>query len=184
MPFHFQKLSIPGVVLIEPEVFNDSRGFFMEIYKTTDFEKFGINKSFVQVDHSHSRKNVLRGLHYQKNPMAQGKLVGVIHGEIFDVVVDMRVGSSTYGKWLGVTLDDKKKQTLYIPEGFAHGFCVLSETVDVIYHCTQIYDRNYQRGVLWSDPEISVSWPIESPILSDKDKGYPPLNQVDNNFSV
>lgn len=182
MSFKFKKLDIPGLVLIEAEVFSDSRGFFLETYRKNDFTKAGIYKTFTQVDHSRSKKNVLRGLHYQKSPMAQEKLVDVINGEIFDVVVDIRKNSPTYGKWFGINLGGKKRQMLYIPEGLAHGFCVLSETVDIIYYCTQVYAPEYQKGILWNDPEINIGWPVKRPNMSDKDKKMPLLSQADNNF--
>ncbi|MCK5083938.1 MAG: dTDP-4-dehydrorhamnose 3,5-epimerase [Candidatus Omnitrophica bacterium] len=182
MPFKFKKLEIPGLVLVEPEIYGDDRGYFLELYRKNEFEKAGITKPFVQVDHSKSKKNVVRGLHYQKDPMAQAKMVDVIEGSIFDVVVDIRKGSPSFGKWLGVILGGAQRQLLYIPEGFAHGFCVVSETAHIIYYCTQIYMPEYQRGILWNDPEMSISWPVEDPVLSDKDKKMPPLSQADNTF--
>ena len=162
-----------GLMLVEADVFCDDRGFFLETYKKSEFEKNGINKPFIQVDHSRSKKNVLRGLHYQLDPMAQEKMVDVIDGEIFDVVVDMRKNSATYGKWMGLNLGGQKRQMLYIPGGFAHGFCVLSKSADIIYYCTQVYSPEKQRGVLWNDPVLNVAWPVKRPIVSVKDKGLP-----------
>lgn len=136
MPFRFQRLEIPEVILVEPVLFCDERGFFMETYKFSDFSAFGIKERFVQDNHSRSIKGVLRGLHYQNPPRAQGKLVRVIRGEVFDVAVDIRKGSPTYGRWVGVVLSEENKLMLYVPPGFAHGFCVLSEVTEVVYKCT------------------------------------------------
>ena len=182
MAFCFTKLEIPEIIYIESDIHSDRRGCFSEMYKYPEFQKNGIDKTFIQMNQSKSLKGVLRGLHYQKNPMAQGKMVSVVDGEIFNAVVDIRKGSTTYGKWIGVTLNDEKKQMMYIPEGFAHGFCVLSETAQVIYYCTEIYASQYVCGILWSDPELSISWPIKNPILSDQDAELPLLNRADNNF--
>ncbi|ODS36263.1 MAG: dTDP-4-dehydrorhamnose 3,5-epimerase [Candidatus Altiarchaeales archaeon WOR_SM1_86-2] len=182
MPFKFKRLEIPEVVLIAPKVFEDDRGFFMETYRKSDFAKFGINKDFVQENHSSSTKNTLRGLHYQKEPMAQGKLVRVIRGEIFDVGVDIRKGSPTYGKYISEILSEKNKLMLYIPEGFAHGFCVLSDVADVIYLTTEVYTPEYDRGIIWNDEDLAVEWPMEKPILSEKDLKQPGLKDADINF--
>ncbi len=143
MPFDFRSLKIPGLISIEPTVFEDGRGFFMETYKMVDFVSFGIRANFVQENHSHSSKGVLRGLHYQNPPFAQGKLVRVVRGEIFDVAIDIRRGSPTYGEWIGVFLSEDNNKMLYIPEGFAHGFCVLSEIADVIYKTTNVYSPHF-----------------------------------------
>ena len=183
MPFHSQRLDIPDVIHIQPKIFPDSRGFFLEVFKITDFKEYGIRKPFVQVNHSRSERGVLRGLHYQMDPKAQGKLVSVIEGAVFDVAVDLRAGSPSYGRWVGETLDADKKNMLYVPEGFAHGFCVLSEFAQVIYYCTEVYAPEYERGVLWSDPELKIAWPVEDPVLSDKDSRLPPLGRADNTFS-
>jgi len=183
MAFQFENLDVEGIVHIEPDICGDQRGFLAEIYKYPEFKKQGIEKSFVQVIYSKSTKGTLRGLHYQKDPMAQGKLVSVVEGEIFDVGVDLREGSPTYGKWVGLTLNAEKKNMLYIPEGFAHGFCILSETAQLIYYCTQVYSPEHERGIIWNDKELDIAWPIENPILSDRDKDFQLLNQTDNNFS-
>ncbi len=169
--------SLPGVVLIEPEVFEDDRGFFMETYHMNKYGEVGIDQPFVQDNHSHSRRFTLRGLHYQfKHP--QAKLVYVISGEIFDVAVDIRRGSPTFGRWTATVLSASNRRQLFVPTGFAHGFCVLSETADVIYKCTDLYAPGDEYGILWSDPSIAVAWPIKTPVLSDKDSKNPKLKEV------
>ncbi len=182
MPFDFSRLEIPGLILIIPQVFDDGRGFFLEIYKHTDFAAVGIHEHFVQDNYSRSTRGSLRGLHYQKKPKAQGKLVGCLRGTIFDVAVDIRNGSPHYGKWAGVELSEKNRQLLYVPPGFAHGFQVLSESADVMYKCTQEYSPADDRGIIWNDPDIHISWPVNDPILSSKDKTHPILKNADNNF--
>jgi len=168
MSLQFTEKPIPGVLLIEPHVFKDDRGFFMETYHREKYGEAGMGNIFVQDNHSHSRQWTLRGLHYQlRNP--QAKLVYVISGKILDVAVDIRHGSPTFGRWTGTLLTGENKRQLYIPEGFAHGFCVLSETADVIYKCTDLYTPGDEYGVIWSDPTIDIVWPIENPILSEKD---------------
>jgi len=183
LPFNFKKLDIPDVILIEPQIFNDERGFFAETYKYPDFKQFGIDKRIVQVNHSSSKKGVLRGLHFQKNPMAQGKFVITVVGEVFDVAVDIRKDSPYYGKWISKVLSSENRRMLYIPEGFAHGFCVLSDTAEVIYYCTNVYSSECDRGIVWNDPQLDIAWPIEKPILSKKDANLPILDKVDNNFA-
>ena len=182
MPFKFQRLDMPDVILIEPTVFVDKRGFFMESYKYSEFAKFGIKEKFVQDNHSRSTRGVLRGLHYQKAPKAQAKLVRVTRGEVFDVAVDIRRGSPTYGRWVGVLLSEENKKMLYVPVGFAHGFCVLSEEAEVLYKTTEEYAPEYERGIIWNDPDIGIKWPIEEPILSPKDAALPRLKDADNDF--
>ncbi len=182
MPFEFKKLKIPEVILIEPKVFKDKRGFFMETYKITDFANFGIKENFVQENHSFSFKGILRGLHYQHPPFAQGKLVRVVKGEIFDVAVDIRKGSPTYGKWVAEILSEENKKALYIPVGFAHGFCVLSEVAEVIYKVTNLYSPESEAGVFWNDETLNIEWPIREPILSEKDKKWPTLSKADIRF--
>ncbi|MGC9019580.1 MAG: dTDP-4-dehydrorhamnose 3,5-epimerase, partial [Candidatus Bipolaricaulaceae bacterium] len=167
----------------EPAVFSDERGFFMETYKYSEFAAFGIRERFVQDNHSRSAKGVLRGLHYQNPPKAQGKLVRVIVGEIFDVAVDIRKGSPTYGKWVGVRLSAENKRILYIPPGFAHGFCVLSDMAEVVYKVTEEYSPVHEAGIIWNDPEIGIEWPVERPIISPKDAKWPPLREAVNDFS-
>jgi dTDP-4-dehydrorhamnose 3,5-epimerase len=181
MPFTFTRLAIPEVLLVTPRVFDDDRGFFLETYRQTDFMEMGV-PPFVQSNHSHSARGVLRGLHYQKPPLAQGKLVTVIAGEVFDVAVDIRRGSPTYGQWVGETLSAANHRLLYIPPGFAHGFCVLSDEADIFYQVTAEYSHPHDRGVLWNDPDIGVAWPIAAPLLSTKDSRQPRLQDADNDF--
>ncbi len=182
MPFNFKKLDISEVILVEPKVFPDERGFFLESFKESIFTENGINTRFVQDNYSHSIKGVLRGFHYQKNPKAQAKLVTTIKGEIFDVAVDIRKSSPTYGKWVGEILSDQNHKLLYVPEGFAHGFCVLSDEADVFYKVNQEFSAENDRGMLWNDPTVGVKWPIENPIISKKDQQQPVLEKTDNNF--
>lgn len=180
--FDFQRLEIPEVVLIEPTAFKDDRGFFMETYKRSEFAAFGIEERFVQDNHSKSTKGVLRGLHYQKNPKAQGKLVRVVEGEVFDVAVDIRKNSSTYGKWVGAVLSAQNRKMLYIPPDFAHGFCVLSDTAEVVYKATDEYAPQLERGIVWNDPDLGINWPTEQPIISSKDADLPLFKVADNPF--
>ncbi|MCK4825953.1 dTDP-4-dehydrorhamnose 3,5-epimerase [bacterium] len=182
MPFNFRRLEIPDVILIEPKIFEDDRGFSAEVYKFSDFKQWGINKCFYQVNYSRSQKGVLRGLHYQLNPMAQGKMVRAVAGEIFDVAVDIRKGSPYYGKWVGSVLSSESKQMLYVPEGFVHGFCVISEIAEIIYYCTNEYAPEYGRGIIWNDSQLQIEWPVTQPILSIKDSQCPALEKAENNF--
>ena len=182
MPFTFKKLSIPEVVLVEPRIFEDERGFFMENYKYSEFADFGIKDKFVQDNHSKSARNVLRGLHFQTLPKAQAKLVRCIKGEIFDVAVDIRKGSPTYGKWVGEILSEENKKELFIPVGFAHGFCVLSDEAEIIYKSSDEYFPENERAIAWNDPTINISWPTKSPIVSEKDAGNGLLGEVEDNF--
>ncbi len=182
MPFEFINLNIPDVILVKPKVFRDERGFFMETYKSSDFIKAGITQQFVQDNHSKSTKGTLRGLHYQLNPKAQAKLVRCASGEIFDVAVDIRKGSPTFGKWAGAKLSAENKEMLFIPEGFAHGFLVLSDTAEVLYKAGNIYSPEHDAGILWNDPEIAIDWDIDNPILSEKDQNHPLLKNSRNNF--
>jgi dTDP-4-dehydrorhamnose 3,5-epimerase len=177
MPIKVTKQSLPGVLLIEPQVFDDDRGFFLETYHRKKYAEWGIEGVFVQDNHSNSRKGTLRGLHYQlQHP--QAKLIYVVSGEIFDVAVDIRRGSPTFGQWTGTILSGENKYQLYVPEGFAHGFCVLSETVHVMYKCTDLYAPGDEYGILWSDPTINIVWPIENPILSKKDSQNPKVREI------
>jgi len=169
--------SLPGVILFEPRRYEDNRGFFMELYKKKSYYNSGLEANFVQDNYSHSRKNVIRGLHYQlKNP--QGKLVFVLNGEILDVCVDIRYGSPYFGKFMGLKLSSDNRRQLYIPKGFAHGFCVLSETADVIYKCTDYYAPDDEYGINWSDPNICINWPISDPDVSKKDDSYKYLCEI------
>lgn len=172
---------MPGVLVIEPKVFGDGRGFFLETFQEERYREAGITKRFVQDNQSHSIKGVLRGLHYQyRNP--QAKLVWTNEGEIFDVVVDIRKGSKTFGKWFGIVLSGDDHLQLYIPEGFAHGFCVISDEADFSYKCTDYYNPKAEYGVRWDDPQIGINWPLQNAILSKKDRGYPLLANVPENL--
>lgn len=182
MPFKFKRLEIPDVILVEAQAFSDERGFFMEGFKESVFDANGIKTKFVQDNFSHSSKGVLRGLHYQKNPKAQAKLVMAINGEIFDVAVDIRKDSPTCGKWVGEVLSNKNHKLLYVPEGFAHGFCVLSDTADVLYKVNSEYSPEHERGIIWNDPKLAVKWPTNNPIVIKKDLQLPTLKNADNNF--
>ena len=158
MAFQFEETRIPGVYIIHPQVFGDSRGYFMETYKKEQFAEQGIDVEFVQDNESSSTKGVLRGLHFQKTH-TQGKLVRVTYGEVFDVAVDVRPGSETFGQWVGVTLSAEKKNIFWVPSGFAHGFLVLSDTAEFVYKCTDIYDPSGEGGIPWNDETIGVEWP-------------------------
>ena len=173
-----QKTPLPGLLEIIPKIFTDARGYFMETYRQNAFEEIGVPRNFVQDNQSGSFKGVLRGLHFQiKKP--QAKLVRVISGKVFDVAVDLRPGSDTYGKWHGVTLCSQLKNMLYIPEGFAHGFLTLSDTAELSYKCSDFYDPGDEGGILWNDPFIGIKWPDTgiAPILSEKDLTYSPIHE-------
>jgi len=179
VPFEFEKLEIDGVILVKPKVFGDNRGFFMESYKKSEFVQNGIDVEFVQDNHSKSTKGVLRGLHYQAKPYGQAKLMRCLKGKIFDVVVDLRKESKSFGKWLRVELSDENNYMLFIPEGFAHGFVVLSEEAELLYKTNREFSLQHDRGVLWCDKEIGVDWSIDfEPILSEKDKVQPHLSEI------
>jgi len=182
MPFEFVPLEIPGLKLVKPQVFGDDRGFFLELYKYSDFSKAGIGEHLVQDNYSWSTKGTLRGLHYQKNPKAQGKLVSCIKGRIYDVAVDIRKGSPYYEKWSGVELTEENKHLLYVPPGFAHGFQVTSETAEVMYKCTEEYSPAEDRGIIWNDPDLLIAWPLPDALLSEKDRIHPRLRDADHNF--
>jgi len=173
----FTPTSLPEVILIEPDVYRDPRGFFLETYHQRKYAENGIGGPLVQDNHSFSHRGALRGLHAQKN-RPQGKLVRAVEGEMFDVAVDIRRGSPNFGRWVGVVLSGENFCQLWIPPGFAHGFCVLSETVHVEYKCTDFYDPQDELAVAWNDPEIGVAWPIAEPVLSAKDRAAPRLGQV------
>ncbi len=183
MPFEFKQLELQGPVLVCPKIFGDVRGFFLEYYKQADFVLNGIPEPFVQDNYSRSSHGVLRGLHYQRYPRAQGKLVMCMRGRIFDVAVDIRKNSPHYGKWVGMELSEENRFMLYVPPGFAHGFQVLSESADIMYKCTDEYSPADERGVIWNDSDINVAWPIAHPVLSDKDKLLPVLKDAENNFT-
>ena len=179
MPFEFKRLEISDVILVIPKVFKDDRGFFMEGYKKSEFYENGISVDFNQDNHSKSTRGVLRGLHYQASPKGQAKLVRCIRGEIFDVAVDIRKNSPTFGQWVGEKLTEENKHMLYIPEGFAHGFAVLSDEAELLYKASNEFSKEHDRGVLWNDPDIGVDWGIDfEPILSEKDKIQPRLKDI------
>lgn len=177
MPFCFESLAIPGVVVVKPQVFPDERGFFMETYKYPEFAAGGITEQFVQENHSFSRKGVIRGLHYQEGESAQGKLVQVIAGEIYDVVVDIQEDSPTYGEWTGVHLSSENKLMVYVPPTFAHGFCVVSAEAYVVYKVTREYAPDCEGGIRWNDPDLAIDWPVEEAevSVSPRDNRWPGL---------
>ena len=182
MPFRFTGLDLPGVVLIEPKIFPDERGFFLETYKHSEFTSNGIEEPFVQENHSYSLRGTLRGLHYQKNPKAQSKVVRVVVGSIFDVVVDIRRGSPRYGHWIGVHLSAENQKMLYVPTGFAHGAYVVSDEAALLYLVSSEYAPECEAGVIWNDPALGVQWPEDKPTLSSRDQMWPVLANADNNF--
>ena len=169
--------SLDGVLILEPMVFDDDRGYFMELYHKSKFEDLGIPTNFKQDNLSFSRKGALRGLHFQ-NPNGQVKLVQVIEGEVFDVVVDIRRSSPSFGKWYGIYLSDKNKRQLFIPKGFAHGFCVVSDVALFLYKCSELYAPECEGGILWADPDLGIEWPMKYPIMSQKDAVYPRLRDI------
>ena len=178
--FNFIKTEIEDLYVIEPTVFGDHRGYFMETYNQKEFEEASLDMIFVQDNESRSKKGVLRGLHFQKTK-PQGKLVRVIEGEVFDVAVDLRRSSKTFGQWYGVLLTAENKKQFYVPEGFAHGFVVLSETATFVYKCTQLYDPTDEGGLMWNDPEIGIDWPLPKEmevLLSEKDQKNPSLKDL------
>ncbi|MFC2170724.1 dTDP-4-dehydrorhamnose 3,5-epimerase [Calditrichota bacterium] len=174
----FTETTIKGMFIIEPDVFLDERGFFIETYHLQRFREHGVKLPFVQDNHSRSAKGILRGLHYQLNH-PQGKLVRVTNGEVFDVGVDIRKGSPTFGKWFGQIISEENKLMMYFPPGLAHGFCVLSEYADFIYKCTDFYRPEDEKGLIWNEPEIGIEWPITDPILSKRDEANPSLGKID-----
>lgn len=179
MPFEFEKQKIKDVILVKPKVFGDSRGFFMESYKKSDFFENGIDVEFNQDNHSKSTKGVLRGLHYQAKPYGQAKLVRCSKGRIYDVAVDIRPNSDTFGEYVKVELSEDNKQMLFIPEGFAHGFVALSDEVELLYKASGEYNPQADRGVLWNDKQINIDWNIDfEPLLSDKDRVQPKLCDI------
>lgn len=179
MPFTFTSLTIPDIVLIEPNVFPDERGYFMESFKASDFKKANLPTHFIQDNFSFSKKDVIRGLHYQKNPKAQGKLVSVLKGGVWDVAVDIRRESQTFLKWVATELNNHNHAMLYIPPGFAHGFISLTEDVHLLYKCTNEYDPQADAGIRWNDPDIAIAWPVANPILSPKDRALPLLSAAE-----
>jgi len=180
LPFTFKKLEIEGVVLIKPKVFSDERGFMMETYKYPDFKNSGINATFVQDNRSKSvKKGIIRGLHYQKAPHAQAKLIMVVRGSILDVALDIRKTSPTFGKWVSAELSANNRKMLFMPEGFAHGFCTLEDNTEVHYKSSSVFAPEYTRGIAWNAGDLNISWPIKEPILSRQDSNLPNLKDAD-----
>lgn len=183
MPFEFKPLDAPGLVLVEPKVFPDQRGWFLEMYKQSEFAKAGIPATFVQDNYARSvGRAAIRGLHYQKEPAAQGKLIRVVVGEIFDVVVDIRKGSPAFGRWTAVTLSEENKKMLWVPPGFAHGYCATTDVCEIVYKLTHEYSPAHERGIRWDDPQLAIPWPVTDPVLSPKDAKAPLFRDADNDF--
>ncbi len=180
MPFKITKTPLEGLLIIEPQKFGDSRGFFMESYKKSDFIEVGITEEFIQDNHSSSQKGVLRGIHFQKEPMAQAKLVRVTRGAVWDVAVDFRKNSPTYGQWYGATLSEENNRMLYIPTGFGHGFLTLEEDTHFLYKCSNEYSHKDEGGIIWSDPTIDIKWPQvdREYTISEKDTTLPTLKEL------
>ena len=174
--------NLPGVLLVEPRVWTDERGFFFESYNRRDFREAGIDVEFVQDNQSRSRRDTIRGLHYQEPPHAQDKLVRTVTGKVYDVVVDLRLDSPAYGQWQAFTLSAANHLMLFVPSGFAHGFCVLSESADVLYKCSALYAAEASRGLRWDDETLAIDWPVESPILSDQDWRHPAFLDLHSPF--
>lgn len=182
MAFNFKKLAIADVIAVKPEKIEDERGFFSELFKESSFNEAGLDIQIKQINLSKSSKGVLRGLHYQLNPYAQGKIVRVVSGKIFDVAVDLRSSSPDFGKWVGVELDSQDISMVFIPEGFAHGFEVLSEIAEFEYFCTGLYNPQHERGIVYNDPSLDIKWKTENPIVSKKDAAYPLFKYAEYNF--
>ncbi len=170
--------ALPDVLLIEPAVFHDARGFFLEAYRADRYRAAGITETFVQTNQSRSRQGTLRGLHWQTSPRPQAKLIRVVYGEVFDVAVDIRRESPTFGQWVGVRVSAENFRQLYIPVGFAHGFCVISEFAELEYQCSDFYDPASERGVMWNDPGLGIDWPVTDPVISDRDRQHPRLRDL------
>jgi dTDP-4-dehydrorhamnose 3,5-epimerase len=175
VPFTFRRQEIPEIIVIEPHVLGDARGFFLETYKRSEFAAAGIDEVFVQENHSSSERGVLRGLHYQKAPYAQSKLIRVLVGEIFDVAVDLRPDSPTSGQWVGVKVSSANRSMIYVPHWCAHGFCVVSDRAEVVYLTTTEYAPAHESGIMWNDPKLAIDWPVTSPVLSERDRKWPPF---------
>ncbi|MCB4757327.1 MAG: dTDP-4-dehydrorhamnose 3,5-epimerase [Elusimicrobia bacterium] len=175
--------SLPGVTVMEPRLFKDDRGFFFEVFHARKYQKEGLHFVLVQLNHSRSQKGILRGLHYQLE-RPQAKLVRVLQGEIFDVAVDIRVGSPAFGRWEGVLLSSDNNKILHIPGGFAHGFCVLSAEAEVEYACNDFYDPKDERTLRWDDPQVKIEWPLKNPLLSPKDASAPTLRELEGQLPV
>ncbi|TKJ33972.1 MAG: dTDP-4-dehydrorhamnose 3,5-epimerase [Planctomycetes bacterium B3_Pla] len=172
-----KETKLPGVLVLEPDVFSDERGFFLETWNAARYGDIGIHGTFVQDNVSFSRKDILRGLHFQY-PQSQGKLIQVLSGEVLDVAVDIRAGSPTFGQWVGEVLSETNHKQMYVPPGFAHGYCVTSQTALFSYKCTDFYNSATENGIVWNDPDIGIDWPVAEPILSSKDAGYTRLKDL------
>jgi dTDP-4-dehydrorhamnose 3,5-epimerase len=175
---------LPEVLEIEPVVHHDPRGFFLEAYHAERYRQAGIDVTFVQANHSRSVRGTLRGLHWQDPPHAQAKLIRVIVGEVFDVAVDIRPWSPAFGQWVGVRVSAANFRQLFVPAGFAHGFCVLSDVAELEYQCSDVYDAGAERGLLWNDPDLAIDWPITSPLLSERDRQHPTLALLKSRLGV
>ena len=182
MPFQFEQTKLPGVVVITPRVFEDYRGSFLEVYQRSEFEAAGISVDFVQENQSRSIECTLRGLHFQNEPAAQAKLIRVNRGEVFDVSVDIRRDSPTFGQWVGLHLSEKNGMMLFLPRWCAHGFCVLSDEAEILYKVTAEYAPELEGGVLWNDPDLGIDWPIRDPTLSERDRKWPLLRELESSF--
>lgn len=182
MPFTFHETPLHGVVLIESRIFPDERGYFREGFKASEFAAAGLPVAFPQDNTSRSRRDVIRGLHFQTDPRAQGKLVSVTNGAVLDVAVDLRHGSPSFGQWYAAELSDDNGRLLWIPAGFAHGFSVLSEFADLVYKCTDEFSAASDGGIAWNDPQFAVDWRVENPIVSDKDASLPSFAEQDPGF--
>lgn len=178
MPFNFKPGALPGLVIIEPRLFPDERGFFLESYKESEFARAGITACFVQDNHSRSSRGVLRGLHFQRSPHAQAKLVRVTRGVAWDVAVDLREGSPTFGNWAAVELSEANRMMYYIPAGFAHGFVSLADGTELLYKCDAEYDASSDGGLRWNDPDIAIDWPVKEVLVSPKDAALPMLKNL------
>lgn len=174
------KTKLPGAMILEPVVYPDERGYFQEIWNKERYNELGLPWAFVQDNVSFSKKNVLRGLHFQYS-QPQGKLIQVLSGEVFDVAVDVRVNSPSFGQWVGIELSQHNHKQFYIPRGFAHGFCVLSDSAIFLYKCTDFFNASTEIGIIWNDPDIGIDWPIDNPVLSNKDAELPTLNNINKN---
>jgi len=179
----FTQTKLEGVWLVKPQVFQDERGFFLESYSQKKFQEQGIEANFVQDNHSKSvKKGVLRGLHFQNPPFAQAKLVRVVKGSVYDVVLDLRKNSPTFGQWEGFTLSAENFNMLYIPKGFAHGFCTLEDNTEFLYKTDEFYAPESEGGIVWNDPDLKIDWPVENPILNERDKKWPTLKEFNSPF--
>jgi dTDP-4-dehydrorhamnose 3,5-epimerase len=179
MSFEFIRKEIGDIILIKPKVFKDERGYFFETYRESDYKDFGIQEKFIQFNHSHSIEGVLRGLHYQLPPSSQGKLIRCVRGQIFDVSVDIRKGSETFGKWVSLILSEQNRYICYIPPGFAHGYFTMSDKADVLYSVTAVYSPESERGIVWNDPTLNISWPDKHVIVSERDRCHPSFEEAE-----